>query len=310
MSDEDINGIDGVGDTAADDAAAAATGEGRPASLVPEECHACTHPGPADEAPEDLPPSYVFALGGIDFMFPNKGVEKELAQVIGSTNTENLTDRQVVHHVLNRPENRYLARQLCYVLTIQGMDTYILRPTDPADVALLVDAIRPDPGPTDIDVVIGTLGPLAAPQACNGLALPVVTFQHIYSFAADTLVDAVKRPDEMPAEQFTATGKELLRRVMQMTDNTGATDASRTLNFLVVRYSAIYTETFRMFTNEFSLTAIEVRPSRLSTIRNVQDAIFTFTNRRTGVVEKRFARVDVSDQHPWLHTPFQQYFDR
>src|SRR5262245_41387678 len=50
----------------------------------------------------------------------------------GRAETAGLTDRQVLHDVLSQRENRYLARQLCYVLTIAGLETYILQPRDPA----------------------------------------------------------------------------------------------------------------------------------------------------------------------------------
>ena len=42
-----------------------------------------------------------------------------------------------------------------------GLDTYLLRPRDPADIDLVVDAIRPAPSPNDVDVVIGWRGPIA-----------------------------------------------------------------------------------------------------------------------------------------------------
>ena len=35
--------------------------------------------------------------------------------------------------MLSDRANRYLVRQLCFVMTIQGLETYILRPRDPAD---------------------------------------------------------------------------------------------------------------------------------------------------------------------------------
>jgi hypothetical protein len=52
------------------------------------------------------------------------------------------------------------------MLTIQGLETYLLVPRDPADIDLLVEAIRPVPTPDDIDVVIGLRGPVAPPQQC------------------------------------------------------------------------------------------------------------------------------------------------
>ena len=47
--------------------------------------------------------------------------------------------------MLSKPENRYLLRQLCFVMTIEGLETYILVPRGPADIGLLVEALRPAP---------------------------------------------------------------------------------------------------------------------------------------------------------------------
>ena len=53
-------------------------------------------------------------------------------------------------------------------------------PRDPADMDLLVEAIRP--ASVNIDVVIGMRGPIALPEMCNGLMVPIVVFDQIYSF--------------------------------------------------------------------------------------------------------------------------------
>ena len=70
--------------------------------------------------------SYVYALGRIQARFPNLGVEKEFAQATGRAETAGQTDRQTFHSVLTERSNRYLARQLCWILTIEGLETYIL----------------------------------------------------------------------------------------------------------------------------------------------------------------------------------------
>ena len=105
--------------------------------------------------------SYVYAIGRVEARFPSLAAEKEFAQATGRTDTAGKTDQQTFHAVLSKREHRYLVRQLCWVLTIQGLDTYLLVPRDPADIDLLVEAIRPAPSPNDIDVVIGMRGPIA-----------------------------------------------------------------------------------------------------------------------------------------------------
>jgi len=59
-----------------------------------------------------------------------------------------------------------------------------------------------------------------------------------------------------------------------------------------------------------SLSGVEVRPSALSGVRNVVDVIFSLTNRNTDVTEKYFARVDVTEEFPFLVTKLSPFFDR
>lgn len=256
------------------------------------------------------PPSYVFALGRVGTRFPTPAVEKEFAQATGRSETAGMTDRQAFHEVLSQRQNRYLVRQLCWVLTIESLDTYILQPRDPADFDFLVEAIRPAPTPIDVDVVVGLRGPIAPPQMCNGLMVPIVIFDQIYSFDRDSLIQAIPRPDSIAEDQFRASSGELFDRIMQLADNAGATDEHRALNYLAVRYPAIYATAADAYGRNSSLTAVEVRPSRLSGTRKIVDVIFSFTNRSTDVTEKYFVRVDVTEEFPFLVTKMSPYYDR
>ena len=95
-----------------------------------------------------------------------------------------------------------------------------------------------------------------------------------------------------------------------MADNAGATDEHRALNYLAVRYPAVYATAAEAFTRNSSLTAVEVRPSPLSGARKVVEVIFSFTNRQTDVTEKFFVRVDVTEDFPFLVTKMSPYYDR
>lgn len=256
-----------------------------------------------------IAPSYVYAIGRIQPRFPRPAVEKEFVQATGRAETAGLTDREALRSILSKRENRYLVRQMCWVLTIEGIETYVLTPRDPADFDLLVEALRPAPRPTDVDIVIGTRGPLASPELCNGLIVPVVILDQLYSFDIDSLIKAVPRPEKISAKQFNATVEDVFNRIMQMADNAGATDEHRALNYLAVRYQAIYSQTAEMFGRDFSLTAIEVRPSPLSGVRKIVDVIFSYTNRNTDFIEKYFVRADVTEQFPFLVTKLSPYYD-
>jgi hypothetical protein len=97
---------------------------------------------------------------------------------------------------------------------------------------------------------------------------------------------------------------------MQMTDNAGATDEHRALNYLAVRYPAIYAKAAQEFAAGSSLTGVEVRPSPLSATRNIVEVVFAFTNRTTDFTEKCFVRCDMTEEFPFLVTKLSPYYDR
>lgn len=255
-------------------------------------------------------PSYVYAIGQVEARFPNLAAEKEFAQATGRANTAGKTDQQAFQEVLSQRPNRYLARQLCWVLTVQGLETYLLVPHDPADLEMLIESIRPTPGPQDIDVVIGMRGPIAPPEMCNGLMVPIVAFDQLYSFGRGELLKAIPKPEKMTAERFGPAADELFDRIMHMTDNAGATDEHRALNYLAMRDPAIYAKAAEKFADNSSLTGVDVRPSPLSNGRTIVEVIFSYTNRTSGFTEKSFVRVDVTEEFPFLVTKMAPYYDR
>jgi hypothetical protein len=277
-------------------------------AVSPQGCPACgTAPGNNSAA---TPTSWVYALGHIEARFSSIALEKEFAQVTGRDKTAGLTDRQAFHAILSKPENRYLVRQLCWVMTVEGLETYLLRPRDPADYNLLIGTVRPNPSPLDLDVVIGVKGPIAPPEMCNGLMIPLVAFDQIYSFDRETLIKSIPKPEKTPAKEFAPAAEELFDRIMHMTDNAGATDEHRALNYLAVRYPAIYARSAENLAQNSSLTAVDVQTSTLSGVRKVLDVIFSYTNRNTDVVDKSFVRVDVTEEFPFLVTKMSPYYAR
>jgi len=296
----------------APDIAATTTGssESGPRKISPQlgavPCPTC---GGLSESSSSADVSYVYALGRIEARFPSPAVEKEFAQATGRSEAAGKTDRQAFCEVLRKRENRYLARQLCWVFTVQGLETYLLQPRDPTDLDLLVEAACNSDPEAWISLVIGVRGPIAPPEMCNGLMLPIVGFDQIYSFDRNSLVKAIPRPPKPPKE-FAAAANELFQRIMQMTDNAGATDEHRALNYLVVRYPAVYAAVAAAFERNAALSGVDVRPSALSRTRKISEVIFTFTNRNTDVDEKTFVRVDITEEFPFLVTRMAPYYDR
>jgi hypothetical protein len=255
-------------------------------------------------------PTYVYAIGKIEARFPRLSIEKEFAQAVGNGDFKGRTDSEVFYRVLSDKANRYLARQLCWVMTIEGLETYLLVPRDLTEMDILIESIRPAPNPMDIDMVIGVKGPNAPSDYCNGLMVPIVLCDQLYSFDRDTLVKAIPRPEKSNAKEFNAAATEILDRILQIADNAGATDEHRALNYLAVRYPGIYTKAAQAFGDGYSLSEIEVQTSRLSGARKIMTVVFSYVNRQTGVIEQYYTRVDVTEQYPFLVTKLTQGFGR
>jgi PatG C-terminal len=262
-----------------------------------------------------LPRSYAYAIGKVVFRFPNRSLENELPQAIGrrpEEETRGRTYEEVIYKALTDPANRYIARQICYVFKIEGLETYILIPSDPLDFDKLAQALRPAPaaGPGDIDVIIGRRGPMASPEMCNGLVVPIVIVDQIYSFDRDALMKAIPKRKGASEDQFKKTADAVFNHIIQIADNAGATDEHRALNYLSVRYDEIYHRTQLLQDENYSFIGVEVRPSPLSGTRKVVDVIFSYENRANRAVQKWFARVDVTEEFPFLVSPMQEYFER
>jgi hypothetical protein len=158
-------------------------------------------------------------------------------------------------------------------------------------------------------VVVGLRGNIAPPELCNGLAVPIVGFDKLYSFDADSFVKRIPRPENTSQETFTPVAEELLTRIMQLADNTGASDDHRALNYLAVRYDAIYARVADAFNRNFALSAVSSKQSQLGGSRKIMEVVFSFSHRDTDVSEKSFVRVDVTEEFPFLVTKLSPYFD-
>jgi hypothetical protein len=141
---------------------------------------------------------------------------------------------------------------------------------------------------------------------CNGLMVPIVLVDHTYSYNRDAhvkaVVEAIAKPKKIAVDEFRPAAEELFDRIMQMTDNAGATDEHRALNYLAVRYHRVYEAVAEAFARNESLSAVNVQPSALNGTRKLLDVIFPFTNRNTDVVSKQKVTVDTTDEFLYLTT--------
>ncbi|HEY9373681.1 hypothetical protein [Streptomyces sp.] len=259
----------------------------------------------------DTAAGYVYVLGRVHAVFPDVSVRHEFFQVAGAEDAIDDTDADAMYRVLSAPENRYITRQMCFVLSVQGVDTYLLEPDDPTELDQLVEALRPVKDKRDLAVIVGYLGPIAPPGACQGLSLPVVRVVKAWAFDSRELIRAIKLPDNTPRKEFEKGAGALLDRLLQLSDNAGTDPVDRALNYLTVRSQEIYQKTNAMRDEGYILSGVETGPSRLSTAsQSVITVVFSYTHRQTNVVEKYFARVGLAGLFPFPVTPFQEYYSR
>ncbi len=288
----------------------AVSGNAISATIASEAAGAASCPscGGAQSRNQTIPPACVYVIGNIQPRYPSLAIEKEFRQAIARAGVSKDTDRETMGKLLHDPNSKYLVRQLCWVLSVQGIETYILSPRD-GDYQPLVNAYRVEPSPGDLELVIGIRGPVAPPSMCNGLPLPILIFDQIYAFDRKSLLDSIPRPKDVPPARFAAAAGEMFDLIVGQSDNTGSTDGDRARNYMAVRYERTYSLAAEQFANNASLTSINVRPSPLNGTRKVVDVVVVFTDRATDVESKFLARVDVTECFPFLVTKMSPYYD-
>ena len=99
------------------------------AAISPQACSSC---GTAQAANGGMPvsPPCIYVIGHIEPRFPLLSLEKEARQAIARSGPSKENDREVMAKLLRDPANRYIVRRLCWVLSVQGVETYILVPRD------------------------------------------------------------------------------------------------------------------------------------------------------------------------------------
>lgn len=254
--------------------------------------------------------AFVYAVGRLEARFTTLSVEKEFAQASGRAETADLRDAHTVQSVLLQPDNRYLARQLCFVFLIDSVEAYVIRPTDEFQLQDLVAALGRESDVTDLQVVVGTRGPVAPSNACNGLSLPFLDLQQIYLLSPSTIPANLPRKSSVADSDFRVKAIECVDQLLQLVANSGAGDEPRAINYLVARYPELYTRAIDAAFANCVLSGVQTRISRLAGARSIVSVIFSFTSSETAVLSKLFARVDVTEIFPFLVSPLSFYFDR
>ena len=277
--------------------------------LVPAAC-SCGGVGPCTCGATAASASYIYALGTVQTQFPSLSVEKEFYQAVSPLDVDKSLSDALLFKYLSQGRNRYIAREMCWTFEISITDAYVIKPRSEQELTNLISALAPRPDGT-FDVVIGLLGPLAPPEMCNGLALPILLCDKVYTFTYNEAVETVK--DALPPEATTEQVVAMLKVVLPLLANVGQTDAQRAVNFLIVRYMGVYTTSWEiMFKGldgqKYSFIGVETKPSDIQGTSRIIDVIFSYRGETTHETVQWYTSVNVQDEFPYIVTYMTRYY--
>ncbi len=250
-------------------------------------------------------PEYIYAIGNIKIVFPSKSIEKEYnfaAKELGKTPTDQ-------YDVLSDDNFFYIAEHICWVLQIENVDCYIIKPRSHNELRDLVNCLKPDPSTLaeSYSIVIGVRGPIAPPSMCNGLLLPIVLCNQLYYFSFEKHISNLAElniPNDIAS---------LVLKSMEIKGNNGDEDKERALNFLAFRAPEVFYKAVQMLDpstkpgGSYFLKGVTTQQSITLGIRKVVDVIFTFQRNDTQERSYWSCGVDVTGLFPFLSTPLKLY---
>jgi hypothetical protein len=288
------------------------------------------------------PSEFVYVLGSVDIRFPDQSISEEL-QIVAQKHGIKLDDtekkdrgrkkdkserekkdeelRAFYFRVLKEPDARYVARQVCWILKVEGQIAYHLVLRDLHDLPDLISCLG-HPLDADLDLFVGT-SPLVEMEKCPGVRKRILTVEYLSSFEKDDLLKwfgASSEKSRKPRSRTRTTSgsdhdrNELYDMLVQTADNYGNLDEQRALNFLAIRYKPLYELYAEMVLsdpkNSYNLVGVEVFKSRLSADRQIVDPVITFERKDSTAVERYFVRVDVSHMFPVIVNHVAKYVAR
>jgi hypothetical protein len=262
----------------------------------PTKC-SCQNAAPATD-------QFVYALGKIDVRFPSLGIEREFQQREMRLGEKSHGNR---HHRIAQvlKANHHLATRICYVLSTSGVPAYILAPTGLHIREDMLEGVASS-GAHHWCLVIGRRGPMSTLTQCGGVLAPIVACDQIFCFGMEEwevslegMISQALEARQVSAESFRRTARDLFERFANSTENLGSADAHRGLNYLLVQHPGVFLAAAERVERHI-LDRIETREIQGMGARKLVAVIFTFLDRATGVPERLYCRVDVTEEWPFI----------
>jgi hypothetical protein len=278
-------------------------GQPGPGRGCPEGCEDCAECRNARTRHDE----FVYAIGKFDVRFPTLGIEREFQQCEARLTDETFaTATRGTRTRVVLESNTHLARNVCYVFAVGGLPAYVVVPTSVQQAPELLSAIENMDDPNYWCVLIGRRGPIASPATCAGIVAPIVTCDQLYSFSMDEWTDSLHarvatalKTRKVTRDGFSVSARELFTQITRSTENIGATQAHRALNYFIMQHPGVFLAVSERAGAQ-RLQKIETRLILGLGLREQVAVITSFVDITTGVTERLFTRIDVTEEWPFV----------
>ncbi len=249
---------------------------------------------------------FVYAIGKLDIRFPSIGIEREFQQRERRFESEqSLPAGRGERLKVVLDANPHLWSRVCFVMSIGNVPAYIVAPSSQHTLRALLDAVGRGSDPGAFVTLIGRRAGTAGPGQCGGLLAPIVICDMLYAFRLEewvgelaTRVDEALKARKTDSARFTTVAREFFDQVVNSTENIGGLDTHRALNYVLVQHPGLALSVAER--PKSVLDRIETRQVQGTDLRRIVAVILTFVDRATGVPERLFCRVDVTEEWPFL----------
>jgi hypothetical protein len=248
---------------------------------------------------------FVYALGRLDVRFPSVGFEREFQQRSARAAGDATAPRGPrLRQVLE--SNGHLARRMCYLLMIGGAPAYVVAPAASYMLPEVMNAVEQIGREDTWCLVIGRRGPITSPGSCGGVMAPIVAADQIYAFSGDEWygslegqLESVFTAKRVTRKDFGSVARDLFSQVVQSTENLGASDAHRAVNYLLMQHPGLFLAAAERAGKQ-RLDRIETKTIHGLGLRRLVGVVASFVDPVTGVAERLFTRVDVTEEWPFV----------
>jgi hypothetical protein len=273
-------------------------------NIIPNAC-SCGLGNTVANSTDNTSPAYFYGVGIITADFPSLNVEKEFYQA-APANAPNPPTQRILFDILSKSENLYLAREMCWKFVINGgVTSFLIKPKSEIELYSMISAIEPGSS-IKLTAIIGEKGPISTPEMCNGLELPIIICEKVFSYSINSILDNIVN-DKISYQQ----AQYIFSRMIPLVDNTGDTDAFRAINFLSLNYYEIYRNiyTAEELNNDPDVvvyfTGVQSHPSLVQGDSKLIDIIYSYSKSSEQI--KYVCRVDISGMYPFLVNPIVPY---